>query len=52
VTVNHNTEYKWIKKYVGLMEKYLEQITPNVSNVWRTDELYLKVKGNMKYLYA
>jgi putative transposase len=34
------------------MEKYLEQITPNVSDVWRTDELYLKVKGNMKYLYA
>jgi transposase-like protein len=52
VTVNHNTIYRWIKKYVGLMEKYLEQITPNVSDVWRTDELYLKVKGNMKYLYA
>ena len=34
------------------MERYLEQITPNVSDVWRTDELYLKVKGNMKYLYA
>jgi putative transposase len=52
VTVNHNTLYKWIKKYVTLMENYLEQITPNVSDVWRIDELYLKVKGNMKYLYA
>jgi putative transposase len=44
--------YKWISKYVSLMDKYLEQIKPNVSNVWRTDELYLKVKGNNKYLFA
>jgi transposase-like protein len=44
--------YKWIGKYVTLMEKYLEQIKPNVSGVWRTDELYLKVKGNTKYLFA
>ena len=41
-----------IKKYVILMETYLARITPNVSNVWRTDVLYLKVKGNLKYLYA
>lgn len=44
--------YKWINKYVRLMEKYLDKIKPNVSNVWRTDELYLKVKGNTKYLFA
>ena len=34
------------------MEKYLEQIKPQVSNTWRADELYLKVHGNMEYLYA
>ena len=34
------------------METYLARITPNVSNIWRTDELHLKVKGNLKYLYA
>ena len=34
------------------MNKYLEQIKPNVSDIWRTDELYLKVKGDTKYLYA
>ena len=44
--------YKWINKYVTLMEKYLEQIKPNVSDICRTDELYLKVKGNTKYLFA
>jgi transposase-like protein len=44
--------YKWIKKYVALMQDYLEQVKPNVSGKWRTDELFLKVKGNTKYLYA
>jgi putative transposase len=52
VKIMHVAVYKWIKKYVNLMETYLARITPNVSNVWRTDELYLKVKSNMKYLYA
>jgi len=52
VQVSHQTIYKWIRKYVNLMEKYLERITPQVSDTWRADELYLKIKGNMKYLYA
>ena len=34
------------------METYLDTIKPNVSNVWITDELYLKVKGNNKFLFA
>lgn len=37
VNINHNTVYKWIKKYVTLMQKYLEQMKPKVSDVWRTD---------------
>lgn len=52
VEVSHMAVYRWIGRYVGLMEKYLEKITPQVSGTWRTDELYLKVKGNSKYLYA
>ena len=34
------------------MEKYLDKITPKISTSWKTDELYLKVKGKTKYLYA
>jgi transposase-like protein len=52
VNVSHVAVYKWIKKYVALMEKYLEQIKPQVSDVWRADELFVKIKGNMKYLFA
>jgi putative transposase len=52
VKVSHVTVYKWLGKYISLMNKYLEKIKPNVGQAWRTDELYLKVKGNTKYLYA
>jgi putative transposase len=52
VKMSHVAIYKWVQKYVDLMKSYLEQITPNVSEDWRADELYLKVRGNPKYLYA
>ena len=34
------------------MTQYLEQIKPNVSDTWRADELYVKINGDMKYLFA
>jgi transposase-like protein len=52
VQVSYRTVLNWINKYTALMEKYLDKITPQVSDTWRADELFLKVKGNMKYLYA
>jgi putative transposase len=52
VKVSHVAVLKWIRKYVTLMNAYLEKIKPNVSDTWRADELYLKIKGDMKYLFA
>jgi transposase-like protein len=52
VQVSYQTVWNWIQKYIGLMEKYLDKITPNVSDTWRADELYVKVKGDMKYVFA
>jgi len=52
VEVSYRTVLNWIKKYVGLMQTYVEKIVPNVSDTWRADELYVKIKGDMKYLFA
>ncbi|MGD0979282.1 MAG: IS6 family transposase [Candidatus Bathyarchaeia archaeon] len=52
VEVSHKTIYNWITKYLKLMKNYVEQFTPNVSDTWRADELYVKIKGDMKYLFA
>jgi transposase-like protein len=50
--VSHQTIYRWITRYTTIMQKYLDKITPQVSDTWATDELFLKIKGNLKYLYA
>jgi len=52
VNVSHVAVYRWIRKYVRLMEKCVDQIKPNVSDTWRADELFVKVRGNMKYMFA
>jgi putative transposase len=52
VKISHVAVYKWIRKYVSLMQNYLDRIKPKVGDAWRTDELYLKIKGDTKYLYA
>jgi transposase-like protein len=52
VEVSYQTIWNWIAKYTELMKKYVDKITPQVSDTWRADELFLKVKGDMKYLYA
>jgi len=52
VTVSHVAVAKWINKYTALMNHYLEKVKPNVSDTWRADELYIKINGNLKYLFA
>ena len=52
VEVSHVAVLKWIRKYVSLMDKYLDRLTPQVSDTWRADELWVKVKGDRKYLFA
>jgi transposase-like protein len=52
VEVSYRTILNWIRKYTKLMQEYVETITPNVGDAWRADEIYIKVKGDMKYLFA
>lgn len=52
VQVSYRTILNWIKKYIRLMQNYTESIVPNVSDTWRADEVYVKIKNNMKYLFS
>lgn len=52
VEVSYRTILNWIRKYSQLMKDYVETIKPNVSDTWRADELYIRIAGNMKYLFA
>lgn len=50
--VTHQTVYNWIKKYTELMGKYIEKITPQVGDAWRADEIFVKIRGDLKYVFA
>ena len=52
VEVSYKTIHNWIAKYVKLMKNYVEGFQPNVSDTWRADELFVKIKGDMKYVFA
>lgn len=50
--ITYQTVYNWIQKYTQLMQQYLDKIIPQVGDVWRADEVYVKVRGNMKYVFS
>ena len=52
VTISDVGILKWVRKYVKLMQGYTEKIQPKVGSTWRTDEMFVKIQGNMKYLFA
>jgi transposase-like protein len=52
IEVSHQTVLNWITKYTGLMKGYLDKLTPQVGDTWRADEVFVKVSGNLKYLFA
>ena len=52
VKVSHVAILKWIRKYVGLMDRYLSDIQPNLGDKWRADEVYIKFSGRQNYLFA
>ncbi|MYH04469.1 MAG: DDE-type integrase/transposase/recombinase [Cenarchaeum sp. SB0669_bin_11] len=52
IKVTHQTVLNWTTEYSRLMDKFMDKIQPQVGEQWRTDELYLKIKGNRKYLFA
>lgn len=52
MNVTHQTVYNWIKKYSKIIQGYSERLIPQVSDTWRADEMFLKIKGNTRYMYA
>jgi len=51
VEISHVAILKWIRKYVGIMKKYLDQLPPQVSEVWHTDEMKVSIRGEWRWLW-
>lgn len=52
IEVDHSTIYHWIKRYGRLAGDYLKTVRPDTSETWRTDEIYIKLKGMPRWYYT
>jgi len=52
ICIDHSTVNRWVIKYSPALEaKFTNHYKRRVSNSWRMDETYIKVKGQWCYLY-
>lgn len=51
ITVSYVAIIKWIRKYVQLMKKYTDDLTPQTSGIWHTDEMAINIKGQYNWLW-
>ena len=54
IDIDHSSIYDWICKYSTLVSKYLNDIVPRTNDrtMVRADEVWIKVNGEQKYLFA
>ena len=54
IKISHMAVYKWISKYSKMVSKYLYDIVPRTNDriCVRAEEIWIKVAGKQKYLFA
>ena len=50
--VTHQTVMNWARQFGDLMEWFVDGLEPLVGEEWRTDEVYMRIRGERKYLFA
>ncbi|MGI9010170.1 MAG: IS6 family transposase [Nitrososphaeraceae archaeon] len=48
VDINYSTIYDWIQRYIPQISNYVNSLTPQLSESWHIDELFVKMKGGDK----
>ena len=51
LNVHYTTIYRWIKKYIEILNEYVSTLEPELSDTWHADEMMVKVAGNWKWLW-
>jgi putative transposase len=49
--VSYMSVYRWIEKYIGIMNEYVNTIQPEIGETWHTDEMMVNIGGNWEYLW-
>lgn len=48
LTMGATTVYDWIQRFVPQISEYVNSLTPQLSDTWQADELFVKMKGGEK----
>ncbi len=49
--ISYMTVHRWIEKYIGIMNEYVNTIQPDIGEVWHTDEMMVNIGGTWEYLW-
>src|SRR3989344_1574676 len=49
--VTHVTVMNWVNDYMSRINKYVNGLKPEVSDLWNADEQFIKVKGQEQYIW-
>lgn len=49
IDVDFTTIYNWIKRYIQIISEYVNSLTPQLSDTWHADELFVKMHGGKTY---
>lgn len=43
------TVFRWIQKFIPIISQYVNKQTPQISDVWHADEVFVKMKGGFTF---
>jgi len=47
ISVDFTTIYNLIKRYIPIISEYVNTLTPQLTNLWHTDEIFVKMHGGL-----
>jgi len=51
LNVSYVSIFRWIKRYIDIMDEYVSQFKPKLGTVWHTDEMMVDINGDWYYLW-
>jgi transposase-like protein len=51
IDVYFTTIFRWIDRYIRIMDEYVRQFKPQTSEIWNVDEMMISVNGDWFYLW-
>ncbi len=45
LTLGNATVFRWIQKFVPMISEYAQSLTPELSETWQADEVFVKMRG-------